>query len=321
MTGSPLVRLNPWYPGQMGVRGAWTDTGLRQHCTGTIFYVDPNFPGAHDGRDGTDPTAPLLTVDAAIGRCQGYRGDVIAVMANNNWFYDNRGSAAIGYNTAITETATLDVPGVRLMGLCPSGLTGVPWQAPDSANAINVTAMNCTIEGFNFQGDSGVNAIEATWGGADYGESLTVRNCIFDSEWAVAILMSYNWHTDIHHNWFLSPTIGVSNDDAALACKYVHVHDNWFFNCSANAVYIGEGEYWKVYENQIWNSSAAQGNAAADEMIEVTTGDFNHVHHNTLSCLLPVPANGDYDDCCTAGASDVWSQNFCLDGPSVTNPA
>ncbi|GAG38311.1 unnamed protein product, partial [marine sediment metagenome] len=79
---APLTRLNPWYPGQIGVEGAWTDTGLRMHSTGTVFYVDPNFPGASDARDGTDPTSPLLTVATAITKCEAYRGDVIAVMGN-----------------------------------------------------------------------------------------------------------------------------------------------------------------------------------------------------------------------------------------------
>ncbi|MCJ7555938.1 MAG: hypothetical protein MUP90_03365, partial [Gammaproteobacteria bacterium] len=75
----PLNRLNPWYPGQMGVEGGWTETGLRQHCTGAIFYVDPNYPGVNDQRDGTDPTDPLATVAAALTKCQAYRGDTIAV--------------------------------------------------------------------------------------------------------------------------------------------------------------------------------------------------------------------------------------------------
>lgn len=70
----PLTRLNPWYPGQMGVPGAWTDTGVRTHPTGTVFYVDPNYPGASDQRDGTDPTDPLATIAAAVSKCEAYPG-------------------------------------------------------------------------------------------------------------------------------------------------------------------------------------------------------------------------------------------------------
>ena len=106
----PLARLNPWYPGQMGVPGTDTETGMRYHCTGTVFYVDPNYPGASDARDGTNPTDPMLTVQAALNKCQGYRGDVVVVMCNNNWVYDDIGDATIGYNTIISEQVTMDIP-------------------------------------------------------------------------------------------------------------------------------------------------------------------------------------------------------------------
>ena len=70
---TPLTRLNPWYPGQMGVPGTDNETGLRLNSTGAIFYVDPNYPGVSDLRDGTNPTNPLQTVEAALTKCEAYR--------------------------------------------------------------------------------------------------------------------------------------------------------------------------------------------------------------------------------------------------------
>ena len=40
----PLIRFPTLWPGQMGVEGTDNDRGERAHCTGEVFYVDPNFP-------------------------------------------------------------------------------------------------------------------------------------------------------------------------------------------------------------------------------------------------------------------------------------
>ena len=107
----PLTRLNPWYPGQFGVPGTDSETGLRLDTEGCIFWVDPNHPDANDNRDGTNPTSPLATVGAAIGKCAAYRGDVIAVMHNGFWTYGDMTASNI---TPIQEAVTVNVPGVRL---------------------------------------------------------------------------------------------------------------------------------------------------------------------------------------------------------------
>ena len=66
----PLVRFPTLFPGQMGVPGTDTERGLRTHTTGAVFYVDPNYSGVSDLRDGTDPEDPLRTVAAALTKCQ-----------------------------------------------------------------------------------------------------------------------------------------------------------------------------------------------------------------------------------------------------------
>ena len=220
----------------------------------------------------------------------------------------------------------MSVPGVRLVGLNLSGTTGVPWLNPvDDGTCITVTACNCTIEGFTFQGHQATNngaAIIASYVTA-YGDNLTVKHCAFDGHFEEGIILSFAWSCDIYDNWFLQTTTGITNDDAQAAANYNHVHDNYFFDCPTRAIHIGEASYWNVYENHIWNTSAATPAAATGEGIVVSTGDHNFVHHNTMSCLLPtgVAVSGDYDDLNTAGAADIWAQNFCNNGPSTTNPA
>ena len=78
------------------------------HCTGEVFYVDPNFPGVSDQRDGTSPTDPLATVATALTKVQPQRGDVIVVMMNDYWYYSPGGQGvSTDYVTPITEEITI----------------------------------------------------------------------------------------------------------------------------------------------------------------------------------------------------------------------
>ena len=319
---APLTRLNPWYPGQMGVPGTDNETGLRQHCTGAIFYVDPNFPGASDQRDGTNPTAPLLTVATALARCQAYRGDVIAVMANNDWYY---GNAADGYTTVIAEEVTVTVPGVRIVGVAPSNSLGVMWTpASNAGTCITVHALDVLIEGFVFtEGNTytGCDAIYCEWdGGPLYGENLTVRHCYFDDTVDTAIQLEYAWYCDIHHNVFMQcDEYGIYVDPAGSGIAYNYIHHNWFHDCDV-AMALRGSDNCKVFANQTYNSNAEGGVVATDEGLDTTGGRQHMICDNYFSCLLPGPGNGDWDDLNTGSATDAWIYNHCLNGPAVTTP-
>jgi len=318
----PLTRLNPWYPGQMGVPGTDTETGLRLHSTGAIFYVDPNAVGVSDQRDGTNPNDPLQTVATALTKCQPYRGDTIAVMANNSWTY---GNAADGYATAINEEVTITVPGVRLVGINPSGM-GVYWYPVSNAGTqITVHAIDCTIEGFVFSEGptyTGCTAISSEWDGATlFGENLTVRNCVFDDTVDTAIALEYSWYCDIHHNIFWEcDEYGIYVDVLGSGAAYNTIHDNIFHDCAIAISLLGGCDLNHIWNNSIYNGSAQGAAAATNEGINTTGGRENQVFNNYFSCLLPVPANGDYNDLNTAAATDAWIQNYCMNGPATTNP-
>jgi len=319
----PLQRLPPWYPGQMGVPGTDSETGLRTDTHGTVFYVDPNAVGVSDQRDGTNPQDPLQTVAAAITKCQPYHGDVIAVMANNSWQY---GNPADGRVTAISEEVTLDVPGVRLVGISSAG-QGVYWYpASNGGTCITVTALDCTIEGFMFsQGPTyaGCNAISAIWDGLTlFGENLTVRHCVFDDTVDTAIQLEYSWYCDIHDCLFLEcDAYGVYTAAAGSGTNYTSIHDNYFENCATAAIaLLGGATDNQIYNNRIFNGNAQGAGVATDQGINTTGGGNNTIANNWLSCLLPVPANGDLDDLCTAAATDAWISNWCMNGQQVTNP-
>jgi hypothetical protein len=325
----PLTRFPTLFPPQFGVPGTDSERGLRMHSTGTIFYVDPNAIGVSDGRDGTNPDEPLATVAAALTHCQPYRGDVIAVMANNAWQY---GRVADGYRLPISEEVVVSVPGVRIVGVCPSGSNGVVWMpASNGGTCITVNAIDTLIEGFFFTEGAftGCDAIAADWNGTTtWGDNLTVRHCTFDDTVDTAISMEFVWYAHIHDNVFWRCDVyGVYVDPLGSGVSYCVIHDNIFMDVATSALSLPGADYCKIHHNNIYNTAAQAGGAATDAGITTEGGGHNIVDHNALSCLLPVPAAGDYGDFCTpdiatppGGSTDAWISNYCLNGPTVTNP-
>lgn len=318
----PLTRAKPWYPGVLGVPGTDTERGLRQSATGCVFYVDPNYPGVSDARDGTDPEAPFQTVQAAVNACEDYRGDVIYVMFNGDWQYAN---AANDYPLPIAEQVILNKAGVRLIGVSPSPV-GVPWVVPAAGGiAIHVTAIDCLIEGFafgGFVGGAGGIGILGTWDGTTtWADNLTVRDCFFDNEIDIGIQLDYVWYYDIENCRFEEcDNYGIYCDPADSAADFGLIRNCWFVNCGTGAISLDEVDHCLIDHNYIWNAHAQAGAAATNEGIDTSAGAENLVTDNFFSCLLPVPAAGDWDDLNSASATDAWVGNHCMNGLAVSNP-
>jgi len=292
-----------------------------------VFFVDPNNAQATDaGNAGRDPTVPLATVDAAVTLCRDHMGDTIVVGANDAWQYSpgNRG-------TIIHESLVIPATkgGIRIVGAAPTPM-GVCWEADNAGEAcITVYAVDVLIEGFCFTGNisHGCDGIYAEWDGATlYGENLTVRNCVFDDAIDTAIQLEYSWYCQIYGCYFEEcDEYGIYVDPAGSGIAFCQIHDNILRDCTLGNLYLRDADQCEIYRNQVWNSLAQSAAAATDLGITTEDGRENFVHHNVLSCVLPAGAPGDYDDYCTAstaggGADDAWIENYCMNGPSVTNP-
>ena len=307
----PLVRQPHVLPGLYGVPGTDERTGLRTHSTGVVFYVDPNYPGASDNRDGTLPTDPLLTVGAALARCQAFRGDTIMVAANDNW---PEGAGTSDYLAPIQEAVVVTVPGVRIVGANPSSPVGVPWMPPAAGGpCITVYALDTLIEGFAFAGGNvGGTAIYALWGGViPHGDNLVIRHCYFDDEIDIGIQLEFVWAADIHDNVFeRCDAYGIYVAHGGSGIDHCLIHDNFFQNVITCALFLDESDDNDIYGNRILGNPGGAGN-----MIDTHGGGNNLVHHNTLSC-----SKAQYAVTCLDGAADAWIQNYCIDGPTVANP-
>jgi len=310
----PLTRFPTLWPGQPGVPGTDHDRGERMHCTGEIFYVDPNYPGATDLRDGTSPTDPLATVTAALTKCQPYRGDVIAVMASNYWYVG--ADPTEGYTTPITEDVIVEVPGVRIVGIFPSSPIGVPWiPGTTGGTCITVNAVDVLIEGFSFL-DSAANnatAIHAVWDGApNYGDNLTVRDCYFDARLDYGIRLTFSYYAHIHDCRFDNVIVTAINDETANDSDHIMIHHNLFMNCG-NAIKLPGVSQGHIYDNWIYGDPSV-----ANSFIDLTGGTRNVVANNWLGCTL---AAGQYNLTCSDATSGAWIRNHCIDGETGAPPA
>jgi len=108
--------------------------------TGSIFFVDSN-TGTDGAGYGRNPSAPVATIDYAIGLCTASKGDVIIVMP--------------GHSETLTTAITCDVAGVSIIG---QGKGSLRPQLTVNANidAITITAANVRIENILF--NEGTNA-------------------------------------------------------------------------------------------------------------------------------------------------------------------
>lgn len=313
--GPILTRLNPWYPGQPGVPGTDNDTGLRLDSNGIILYVDPNHVDANDQRDGTNPMYPLATVEEALTQCREYRNDTIVVAPNSNWQHSN---AAATRRTALAEEVTVNVAGVRIVGLMSSSAIGVPWQPlTTSGVCITVNAMDVLIEGFCFWNDAVTTpiAIMAQWNsGTDlYGDNLTVRNCFFEAGFAYGIQLDYSYHCDIHDNHFEGATVAaIHNLNTNGDPDFSKIHDSEFYN-NAVALSLGNGcTGLFIYDNRIIGTPGGASN-----FITLAGGTNNVVTNNWLGCSIAQYAN----TCDGGGAGNAWVNNHCIDGDPVAIPA
>ncbi len=318
----PNIRTPIWAPGQMGVPGSDSHEGLRVSVEGNVYYVDPNYPGATTTADGTLPTNPLSTVAAALARCLPYHGDAIAVMGNNAWGNTyGYGRAADGSLLAISEEVIVTVPGVRIVGICPSGANGVVWTpASNGGTCITVRALDTLIEGFFFDEGAfaGCNAISAVWNGTTaWGDNLTVRNCVFSDTVDTGIQLDFSFYVNIYHCAFWDcDAYGIYNDPAANPAEFCDIHDNIFHDCALGAIKAQDMANSHIYRNSVYNGVAQSGAACTDLGFDFITGNDNQVFENYFSCALAVV----FADFNSASPTDAWIHNMTMTGETITNP-
>jgi len=305
-----LVRQKPWYPGLPGVPGTDNTRGQRLGTNGVVFYVDPNAAGVSDLRDGTDPEGPLATVTKALTLCRAYQNDTIIVAPSSYWTHAN---TAAGRPLPVREEVTVSTPGVRIVGLMPSGVMGVPWLVTQNGGvAITVNATSVLIEGFNFWEDvyTTPTAISAFWNSPPYGDNMVVRNCFFGDGLDYGIRLDFAYNTYIYDNTFQEIAVAaINSNDLVNDPDYTFIYNNRF-NYNAAAIDLEDVSRCMIYNNMINGDGAGTNN-----FIDLTGGANNFVANNYLACTIP-----QYDVTCSDAGSGAWIGNYCTNGPTAAPP-
>lgn len=306
------------------VEQPWGFAGVRREDRNVFadsrnFYVDPNNILSSDQNSGEDPANPLLTIQRAVTLARACKGDTIYVLQNDGWQYGT------GVQNPVLESVIIPAnkPGLRLVGV-GSGSPGVYWSPAVAGQfALTIRALDTVVEGFCFESDLGAdgNGIYVIWGAPLYfGDNVVIRNCSFMGTIDIGIQLEYVWYGIIQNCYFEeNDTAGIYVDTAGSGASYLHILGNRFHDCAA-AMILEDVDNSVVERNFIYNTDAQNSAAATNEGINTTGGQSNIVADNYFSCRLPVPAAGDYDDFCTAAATDSWIGNHCMNGPTTTNP-
>ena len=313
--GLPLVRLYPWYPGQMGVAGSDVQRGLRWAPEGIVLYVDENHPNATANNDGTDPENPINSVQTAVNRLISFatafasslEGSVIVVAAE----------------ATIAETVT--VPATAPTGCTILGAGGSnhqpTWTAATAAGtALTILQTGWTVEGFTFEAGTEGHSIDLVGTGSTGAYKTTIRNCRFDGLWGglYGVTFSGAPHRVVIENCeFLEWR---SPGGAAFAIIVLDSSDSNPYECHIrnNVFWENENHIGSLAADRAWNVSTFTGNIfhegeliTATLMLDLRGGSRgNNIVVGNYFC-------GDYSNTggyyANAGSPGNWVGNFAED--------
>jgi len=285
--------------------------------TAPIFYVDSGHVLANDDNDGTDPDAPLATIQAIIDRTTALAagtGTRQPVLAEHSIIYV---SGTVSESVVTGSNANMPFF-ISIIGVGNS-MNSPIWSSPsDTLPALDVRSQGVMVSGFRFAGKTSAPTIALRFtdtGANDYADYAIVKNCKF---------------------------FGGTNDLYAIqtwGARYVTISENifWRFHVAAGTAACLFGDTFPVNvpsENRIlrnlflnsdngviWpcTESLVEGNkflpvGANHTMTQILNtatvaagGDNNMVTGNVLP--------GDYSIAggYRGGAADVWVGNFADD--------
>jgi len=271
-----LTRLQPWFPGQMGVPGSDVSRGLRTKPNGVVFYVDANHPNATTTADGTDPNNPLSTITAAMTRLAAFHA-LSEIQAE--------GSVIVIAPGTYAESIALDqatYPNDCVILGAGNSKFDVVW-VPAAGDALSLDVSGWLIDGIHLQPAADGAGVKLTWNAASGAEDTIIQNCFFDGRWGTGLygvefegapancVIQGNRFAEFDAN---SPAITITATPTASPYQ-THILNNTFQEC-AEYITIEAGGY---------NASIIAGNhfclatgalAATTTYINLGTGSLGY---------------------------------------------
>jgi len=172
MVGRPTImqREPQFFGGQFGVKGSDSPLGWRTHPDAVILYVDSGHPNALDTNDGTDPTAPLATVQAAVNS---------SLLTP---YSEIRVSGEVAEDVVTPDYAT----GPNYVWIRGNGISrySPAWSGDDADTAsLDMRAVGWRVSGFRFYGKTGASCLvlrHTDSGANDIAIRTVVHDCYFD---------------------------------------------------------------------------------------------------------------------------------------------
>jgi len=135
------------------------------YTSGSYFFVSSTYPLGSDSNAGTDPQAPLATIDAAIGKCTASHGDVIVVLPYH------------AENVIVASGITCDIAGVQIIGLGTGSQRPTITFTTANTATIVISAADVTWKNFLFIGN--FLSIAKAFAPSAAGTDFTLDTCEF----------------------------------------------------------------------------------------------------------------------------------------------
>jgi len=315
----PQVRLQPFYPGQLGVSGSDVQRGLRWEPTGIVLYVDENHPNATAVGDGTDPEQPLTTIQVAINNLIAFatamscslEGSVIVVASE----------ATIAESVSIPNTAPTHC---MILGSGSSAHQPTWTAATAAGTALVVNQIGWTIEGFTFETGAAGTAIELSGTGSSGAYKTTIRNCRFDGLWGGLYGIDFTGaphRVRIENCEFLEYR---RTDNTAYGIIVTDSSDSNPYECHIvnNVFWENENHVGSLNSIHAWNVSTFMGNVfhegeliTATQMLDLRGGSRgNNIVTQNVFCGTYSQAAGYHAN---AGSPGNWVGNIAEDVASA----
>ena len=283
--------------------------------TAPIFYVDSGHVLANDDNDGTDPDAPLATIQAIIDRTAALAagtGTRQPVLRDYSVIYV---SGDVDEDV-VTDDFTASPSYVSIIGVGPSPY-GPRWNGADADTpSLDLLATGWRVSGFRFIAKSGAACIELRYfdvanGAASKcvitGNKFYGFNGLYGivSHGAPEVEVTYNIFEAFHNGTTTATCLEVGTTPVTVP-KYNYIAHNRFVDCDNGVRWESEGSFF------IGNVLIVAGPGyTMTDVFQTDTvanaGDNNVVTGN----LFP----GDYSIAggYRGGAADVWVGNFADD--------
>lgn len=169
-----MLKLPPWFGGQVGIAGSDTALGLRTRPRGIVVYVDPGHPAASDGvgNDGTDPNFPFATIQRAVNSPSLVSHSTIVLQPGNDYV-----------ESVVTPDYVTGPNYVTILG-AGHGRYSLTWQSDLAATpALDLRAVGWRVENIRFLGQTASACVELRHtdsGANDIAIRTQIINCYFD---------------------------------------------------------------------------------------------------------------------------------------------